>query len=68
MASLVIKGLNDLKVIEDSWMKRIDRGGLWHEGIYVLFYAIEEIIRQHFTVRCIELYKCHSTKIKGIAA
>ena len=25
-----------------------------NEGIYVLFYAMEEIIRQHFTVRSIE--------------
>ena len=55
----IVLFLNDLKVIEegeDSWIKRIDRGGLWHvnEGIYVLFYAMEEIIRQHFTVRSIE--------------
>ena len=47
---------------EDSWIKRIDRGGLWHvnEGIYVLFYAMEEIIRQHFTVKSIESLDSHT--------
>ena len=37
----------------DTWINKIDRGGLWHvkEDVYLLLYTIEEEIRRHFTVK-----------------
>ena len=38
--------------VEDDWIHRIDRGGLWHIGetMYMVFYIMEEEIRHHFTI------------------
>ena len=38
--------------VEDDWIHRIDRGGLWHVGetMYMVFYIMEEEIRHHFTL------------------
>ena len=36
----------------DSWIARIDRGGLWHvsEGMFILFYIMEEEVRHYYTI------------------
>ena len=33
-----------------AWLMEVDRGGLWHvkEGIFILFQAMEEEVREHF--------------------
>ena len=42
-----------------EWVNEVDRGGLWHveEGTYMLFAAMEEEVREHFRVGCIEVAK-----------
>ena len=37
--------------VGEDWVNAIDRGGLWHvtDLSYSLFYAVEEVIRGHFT-------------------
>ena len=37
----------------EDWLNAIDRGRLWHvpQQTYSLFYAVEEVVREHFTRR-----------------
>ena len=44
--------INDKDVDANTWIHRIDRGGLWHvKDVYLLFNTIEEEIQHHFTVK-----------------
>ena len=43
----------------DEWTNLTDRGGLWHvnDQTYSVFYAMEEVIRQHLTTAAVSKQK-----------